>query len=94
MRSPVTDFDEQSSETVAEFLGYLRRIDGALALGSLLLGRQRPHRHRLAQAIDRIAAVTATPSKPDRRSDPRAHAHGSPVALDRGRSACVDIDRR
>ncbi len=44
-------------EIVARFLKGLGQIDGQLALLSLLLGRQRPHHGRLAQALERIARL-------------------------------------
>lgn len=45
---------------VHEFLDGLARIDGQLALLSLYLGRQRPHRHRLAQALARLGERSGT----------------------------------
>jgi hypothetical protein len=41
---------------VRQFVGGLDAIDGRLALMSLLLGRQRPHCGRLAQALARLGA--------------------------------------
>jgi AAA ATPase domain len=46
--------EEESAQTVANFLDGLRRVDGELAILNLLVGRQRPHRNRLAQALTRI----------------------------------------
>lgn len=46
--------EEEPAATVREFLSDLEHIDGQLAVLSLLAGRQRPHEHRLAQALDRL----------------------------------------
>lgn len=47
---------EAAAPVVREFVERLARIDGALAVSTLLLGRQRPHRNRLAQAVRRLIA--------------------------------------
>ncbi len=44
----------EAGPLVRRFLADLERLDGRLALMTLLFGRQRPHRHRLAQAIRRL----------------------------------------
>lgn len=46
--------EEESAKTVARFVEGLQRVDGELAILSLLLGKQRPHRNRLAQALTRV----------------------------------------
>jgi hypothetical protein len=46
--------EEEAPPVVRRFLRGLETIDGRLALLSLFLGRQRPHRHRLAQALARL----------------------------------------
>jgi type II secretory pathway predicted ATPase ExeA len=46
----------QDQAVVQKFLGGLRSIDGRLALLNLLLGRQRPHRARLSQALTRLGS--------------------------------------
>ncbi|GEM_PF-2194811 len=51
------DVIEEKHDLVDEFVRRLRHVDGELALLSLLLGRQRPHRQRLAQALDRLAVL-------------------------------------
>jgi hypothetical protein len=51
------DVIEEKHDLVDEFVRGLRHLDGELALLSLLLGRQRPHRQRLAQALDRLEAL-------------------------------------
>jgi hypothetical protein len=55
------DVIEEEHGLVEEFLRRLRHLDGELALLSLLLGRQRPHRQRLAQALDRLGALPSEP---------------------------------
>ena len=47
--------DERHVPIVEQFLTGLQRIDQELALLSLLVGSQRPHRNRLAQSLTRIA---------------------------------------
>jgi hypothetical protein len=47
-------FDAIDDSRVDEFLRGLASIDGQLALLNVFLGRQRPHRHRLSQAISRL----------------------------------------
>jgi hypothetical protein len=49
-----------ASPLVATLLSGLRALDGRLALLSLLVGRQRPHRHRLAQGLARLGAGAAS----------------------------------
>jgi hypothetical protein len=46
--------EEAAPPLIRRFLGGLQAIDGRLALLSLFLGRQRPHCHRLAQALARL----------------------------------------
>lgn len=46
----------QPDRTVAAFLDSLVRIDGWLALQRLVLGRQRPHHHRVTQALALLGA--------------------------------------
>jgi len=48
------DVIDENEGVLQEFLQGLGHIDGQLALLSLLLGRQRPHRQRLAQALTRL----------------------------------------
>jgi hypothetical protein len=45
---------EESQKLLARFLKGLQSVDGELGLLSILLGRQRPHRNRLAQALTRV----------------------------------------
>jgi hypothetical protein len=47
-------FDVIDYARADEFLRGLASIDGQLALLNVFLGRQRPHRHRLSQAISRL----------------------------------------
>lgn len=64
--------EEESAKTVRKFLEGLQRVDGRLAILGILLGRQRPHRNRLAQALTRVqsfiesAGSTVEPNE-DRR---------------------------
>jgi hypothetical protein len=50
------DVIAEDRDLLDEFLARLRQVDGQLALLSLLLGRQRPHRQRLAQGLTRLGA--------------------------------------
>ena len=46
--------EEESAQAVQRFLEGLQRVDGELAILSLLVGKQRPHRNRLEQALARV----------------------------------------
>jgi class 3 adenylate cyclase len=49
--------EDESGRTVRKFLEALQRVDSELALLSILSGRQRPHRNRLAQALTRVQGM-------------------------------------
>ena len=49
--------EEEAPHVIRRFLRGLEAIDGRLGLVSLFLGRQRPHYHRLAQALARIGGA-------------------------------------